>query len=409
MADQRRERQAPSGTPSGSAPDGFAQKSPGKRSNGGRRGRGEGSIYQRKDGLWAGCLNLGYDLEGKRKKRVIYGKTRLEVHEKLVQLQAQSLTGTMTEPNRLTLGQFMTQWLEDSVRQTVRASTYRIYDLMTRHHILPYIGHFPIMKLTPAIIQSYYAELGRGSLARSSQHKIHNVLKMCLDRAVQWSLVQRNPCKLVDAPPKQRRPEIKVWTAQEARKFLQAAQDDRLYAIYVLALTTGMRKGEIIGLQWSDIDLKGQYLTVRRIVVQVRGKNFVTEPKTPSSRRRIDLPAVAVQALHEHKRKMAAEGWAVPWVFVNQAGTPIYGNALGSRDFPRLVMKAQVPRIKFHDQRHTAATLMLMEGIHPKVVQERLGHSSISMTLDTYSHVLPSMQREAADRIDRIFASARGV
>ena len=204
--------------------------------------------------------------------------------------------------------------------------------------------------------------------------------------------------------PRVPRKEFRVLDADEARRLLEAAKGDRLEALLVLALTTGMRQGELLGLQWEDVDLKNGTIYVRRTLLEVDGR--LTTGETKSGRnRRLDLPEIAVEALREHRKRMMAEGHPGPWVFCDTKGGPIRKNNLIRRWFKPLLEKAGLPEIRFHDLRHTAATLLLTLGVHPKVVQERLGHSQISVTLDTYSHVLPSLQKQAASKLDAMFRS----
>jgi len=190
---------------------------------------------------------------------------------------------------------------------------------------------------------------------------------------------------------------------------LEAAKGDRLYALYVVAIGTGMRLGEIFGLQWPDVDLKGRAINVRSTLIEINGKLSLAEPKTPKSRRRVDLPRFVVDALTKHRAKSVREGFAKqPWVFCNSTGGPLRRTHFHVNHFKPLLVSAELPAIRFHDLRHTSATLLLAAGVPPKVVQERLGQSQIGITLDTYSHVVPTMQLEAASRLDAMMRSVAG-
>jgi integrase len=203
-------------------------------------------------------------------------------------------------------------------------------------------------------------------------------------------------------PPKVVRDEMKTLTAAEASRFLAAAKCDRLYAMYVLAITTGMRQGELFALQWGDIDFEAKTLSVRRTITAKRG---IKEPKTAKGKRRIDLPAMAVQALNNHRKQQLAGGFAASsWVFCDTRGGLLCRHNVLSRSFGPILKAANVPAIRFHDLRHTAATLMLAEGINPRLVSEVLGHAKVAFTLDVYGHVLPGMGREAADKMGRLLA-----
>lgn len=203
--------------------------------------------------------------------------------------------------------------------------------------------------------------------------------------------------------PKAVKADIMPLTAEQVDALLAAARGDRLEALYVLAVTSGMRLGELLGLQWSDVDLKGRAIMVQHSLQELKGKLSLAEPKTARGRRRIDLPQMAIDALIRHRAQRLKEGLAgVPWVFPNLSGGPWRRSHLHFKEFKPLLSLAGLPDIRFHDLRHTSATLLLSQGVHPKVVQERLGHSQISVTLDTYSHVLPTMQVEAAGKFDQV-------
>jgi integrase len=257
-----------------------------------------------------------------------------------------------------------------------------------------------------------------GASARVRQMTL-NVLHRALGQALRWGMVPRNVCDAVARPRVPRRTMRTLDTAQ-VRLLLAETKADRLEALYVLAVSTGMRQGELLGLQWEDVDLDRGAVQVRHQLQELAGRLALVEPKTVKSRRRVDLPALAVVALMEHRERARAQGGSVGegYVFTDTEGGPLRKSNLVRRSFLPLldlrvlredlhkrgvaeeVLPKPLPRIRFHDLRHTAATLHLASGTHPKVVQEMLGHSAISMTLDTYSHLLPSMQREAAARLD---------
>lgn len=380
-----------------------------------RRGRGEGSIQQRKDGLWAAVLTVGYDERGKRKRRSVYGKTKQEVMEKLSRLQGEVVAGTLTEVSAETIADFLQRWLADVAKPRVRANTHRFYSALVRNHINQRIGGVRLSKLTPLQVQALHSSLQRDGGSARLRQQVHLLLHGAFKQAVRWGLLSRNPCDAVDAPRVPRKA-MRVLTQEQTGKFLAACAGNRLEALYVLALTTGLRQGELLGLQWSDADLKARSLMVRQQLQDVESKPTLVEPKSDRGRRRIDLPEFAVKALKRHKETMLAEGNSgSPFVFCDTQGGPIRKSNLLRRSFWPLLKKAGLPPeangpeqtwkpgIRFHDLRHTAATLMLSENIHPKVVQERLGHASIALTLDTYSHAVPSMQKAAAETMDAAF------
>jgi len=373
-----------------------------------RRGHGEGSIYQQADGRWCAILNLGYSESGKRRRRYVRGKTKREVREKLLKLQQQRADGILLDSSKLTIGEFLERWLDDDVRLNVKPATLQSYAGIVRNHLKPRVGGVRLVRLTPAGVQRLYSELEKEGKSPRLRLYVHAVLRRSLSRAVRWGLVVRNVCEAVD-PPRLIRKEMMVLNPDQAMMLIKAAEADRLHALYLVAITTGLRQGELYGLHWSDLNLEGATLSVRRTLVEINGKLTTAEPKTTKSRRLVALPAVAVEALFEHRKRAIAEGNAASqWVFCDENGGPLRRQNVQRRSFKPLLKSAGLPEIRFHDLRHTSATLLLSQGVHPKVVQERLGHAQISITLDTYSHVLPGMQEDAASRLDNLFNDKTG-
>lgn len=252
------------------------------------------------------------------------------------------------------------------------------------------------------------AKLASGLSARTVQY-IHATLRRALGQALKWDLVARNVATLVD-PPRVVRPEVQPLTPEAAKALLEAARGDRLSALYTVALALGLRQGELLGLRWADVDLDNGFLHVRRALQRIDGKLQLVEPKTAKSRRTIAMPAFVVAALREHRlrqgleRMFVGEGWqdAFGLVFTTAIGTPLdEGNV--RRQFKRLLAKAGLPDMRFHDLRHSCASLLLAQGLSLRAIMEVLGHSQIALTANTYTHILPQMQREAADAMDRFF------
>jgi integrase len=367
-----------------------------------RRGNGEGSIFQRGDGRWTATITIGYHANGKRNRRTVYGKTRGEVQDKLTNLQHQKLNGTLGDVTKLTVAQYLDRWLDDSARLTVSPTTFDRYEGIVRNHIKPRIGGVKLAKLAPAHIQGMYSTMEKDGATAATLEHTHRVIRRALNVAVRWELVIRNACDPIDSP-KATRKAIRPLTSEQAATLMREAESHRLHALFVLSVTTGMRQGELFGLKPEDID--GSMVHVRRTIQFRKGKLLVGPPKTAAGRRSIQLPQFAVDALHDHRRRMMAEGHAASeWLFCDTKGGPLRKSNFIRKDYKPLLKRAGLPSIRFHDLRHTMATLLLSLGEHPKVVQERLGHSKISMTLDTYSHVLPNMQREAASKLDQLFA-----
>ena len=369
-----------------------------------QRGHGEGSIYQRKDGRWVASLTL----EGGKRKE-FYGKTRKEAYEKLKKAQHQQQQGTLVTGSQQTVKQYLEQWLEQVHKPTIRLSSYIKYRGILDRYILPVLGHLQVQKLTPQHVQAFYARMLEEGLTARSVHSIHSVLHKALDNAVRWGLVARNVCDVVSQPrPIQH--EIQPLTKEQAQQLLWVARKHRLEGLLIVALATGMRRGELLALRWHDISFEDPSLHVRRTMNRIVGHGYVeSETKTSKGRRKIMLPLFVVEALKQHRtrqleaRLRAGTGWQEhDLVFCNIRGGYLDpGNLL--RMFHALVKEACLPPLRFHDLRHSAATILLGMGVHPKVVQELLGHSQIGMTMDTYSHVLPSLQKEAMDKWDDLF------
>jgi integrase len=350
-----------------------------------RRGRDEGSIYRRKDGRWV----AQYEANGKR--RYIYGKTRKDVAQKLIKAIANREMGIVYDSQSLTVARYLDRWL-DTVKDGVRTSSFRRYENMVRLHIKPHLGSVRLDKLNTLQLQDLYLDkLDEGLSARTVRY-VHVTLNKALKDAVRWELVPRNVAQAAK-PPRQHKKEITPLNKEQIKALFKAADGDALYALYVLAVTTGMRQGELLGLKRDDVDLVAGTLQVRRTVYN--GK--VGAPKTSSGRRTIKLAQLAIRALTEH---LEAEKGS-EWLFPNGKGTPISCQNLHNRSWKPLLTKAGLPRTtRFHDLRHTSATLLLMQNVNPKIVSEMLGHADVTITLNTYSHVLPSMSNTAAGAMD---------
>ncbi|UCC85999.1 MAG: site-specific integrase [Anaerolineales bacterium] len=357
-----------------------------------RRGNKEGSIYKRKDGRWCAQISVN----GRRLTK--YGKTQTEVREWLRETLAQIDKGLIVDKPQ-TLGEYLDSWLE-AIKPSIRPRPHQTYEIHIRHHIMPELGGIKIQDLRPDHIQRFYtAKLDSGS-GTSTVRLCHAVLHRALAHAVKWGLVARNVCDAVDKP-KVDTPEMSVWDADQVRQFLQVIQGHRWEALFYLAVSTGLRQGELLGLMWTDVNWDTGKLAVQRQAY----KGKLVELKSASSRRAVVLGPTALDKLRERQAHQEQErAWGSSWIergliFTSRTGKPIAPSSV-CKVFASKIEEAGLPAIRFHDLRHTAATLMLQGGVHPKVVQEMLGHSSISMTLDTYSHVLPSLQEGVADRME---------
>jgi integrase len=362
----------------------------------GRRSNGEGSIAKRKDGRWSAAYTVG----GKRK--YAYGKTRKEVVQKLREALADSDGAYYPD---IEIGNYLGRWLDDSVKESVRTRTYERYESVCRVHIIPYIGEKKLAGLTEMDVQSLYRErLDAGCSTRTVQY-VHVTLHKALKQAVRWRLVSRNVAEAA-VPPKVQKTEIRVLSPDQAKVFLKSVEGHRLETMFALAITTGMRQGELLGLRWDDIDLEAGTLYILRTLSKTKNGIVFNQPKTAKGRRAVALTHLATRALEKHKVRQDEEkkSWEEDHglVFPNIYGEPRSQREPMIKALKKALEKAGLPLIRFHDLRHTAATLMLSKSVHPKIVSEMLGHGDVAFTLSVYSHVLKGMQAGAVRAMDDI-------
>lgn len=369
------------------------------------RGRRQGSVYRRGDGRWCAVIDLG-TIDGKRQRRVVYAATAKEADKKLRDELRKVEAGIRATGRQMTVGAFLTRWLATR-KAKLRPSTFRRYSELVNVHLIPGLGKVRLESLTPSDVDGFLsARLDGGSSPRTAHH-MRAVLRAALSQAVRDQLVSRNVASLSD-PVKVEEHEMSVFAPDQARRFLEAVQGDRLEALYATALAVGLRQGEALALRWQDVDDDYRTLRVTHGLQRVSGSLQLVPTKTKRSRRTIVLPMIVATALRAHRarqteeRLLAGGRWHdEDYVFASTIGTPIDAAEL-RRAFAAVLKRAGLAPIRFHDLRHSAATLMMAQGIPVRVVMETLGHSSPSLTLKTYGHVLPALQRDAADTIDRV-------
>jgi len=397
-----------------------------------RRAHGEGSIYQRKDETWAGVSRYTDPDTGEKKKHFVYGKTRKEVVAKKQAFEDEIKKGILPSKGKITVAEWLDTWLETYKKNSVRQNTFESYYIIVNSHLKPAIGKYSLRELQPQHVQNMLnKKLASGKLKDGGERKkgsalsprmvehIYAVLHMALGQAVKNGLVLRNVCNAVDKPHKVKH-EFTPWTTEESNQFLSSTQDSRLFSLYVTAWGTGLRRSELLGLQWPDIDFKNRTLTVKRTLVKVNGGYNFGSPKTKMSRRTIPLPKQVIQALKDWRKVQAQE--QLTWngryvdmepedrpkynpfnmVFCDEIGEPYKPDFITS-SFQKDTKKAELPEIRFHDLRHGHATMLLELGEDLKVISDRLGHSTITLTADTYSHVREKMQREASDKLEKVY------
>jgi integrase len=365
-----------------------------------RRANGEGSIYPRQDGRWEGYVSLP-DMD----RKFFTGKTHAVVKGKLEAFRKAQKEGQPAKFERKRFADFIDDWLGE-MRPAVKAKTWQRYEQLIRVYAKPALGKLNLEKITAQHVQRLYSEMTELGRADRTKLQLHAVLKKAFKQAILWNLVPTSPMLAV-IRPKPEHKEMLTLSLEQARVFLAAVRGERYETLFGLAITTGMRQGELLGLRWEDVDLRAGSLRIQRSLQRTKEGFSLTEPKTKKSRRQVVLTAIARDALERHRVSQTAERILKDdyWqrqnlVFTNTTGGPIESSHLLRHCFYPVLQRAGLPKIRFHDLRHTAATLMLGQGVHPKIVSEMLGHSSIAITLDLYSHVTPTMQSQAAAAMD---------
>jgi integrase len=384
-----------------------------------------GTLKQRYEGSWSLILDLGYQVDpesGKKKRRqkwITFRGTKKQAEAALNEHVRSAQRGEFVEPSKMTVGEWLTEWLKKAITPPLKSqATYDSYKRIIETRLVPKLGGIRLQALKPIDIEAYYAELS--DLSPSTVQIHHAILHSALKAAVHNAMTIRNVAAIVsNKPRKAAREDVHdhVWSADEAATFLKTAKaaGEQPAAFYTLALDTGARRGELAAVQWSDIDLSAGKVTIRRTLLK-GGREPVFGPTKTGTIRTIELSAETVDLLREHKKHQAtikmrnrqhyhdlglvfAKEWGDLHGRADSLGLPLQVNTIGEREFSRLIKAAAVRRIKFHGLRHTVATLMLSAGVPAHVVQRRLGHAKVEMTLNIYAHAMPSMQQEAAARL----------
>lgn len=374
-----------------------------------RSASGDGSIYQREsDGRWVAQVTLP---DGSRK--YLYGKTQAEARAKKTKALHDLDRGIpLTRDERQTLAQYLAVWL-DMIRPAIKPKTYRTYEPIIRTHVVPTLGKLPLTRLSPPHVQRLYAQLIAAGLSTTTVHHVHMVLHKALADALRLGLISRNVTAAV-TPPRIREHQMRVLSLADVSALLAAADGDRLEALYVVALSTGMRQGELLGLRWQDVDLERGTAQVRQTLYRAGDPPQFGTPKTRTGRRLVKLNRHCIAALYEHRVRQRLEKlkrinvWAteLDLIFCNTIGGAIDPTNLLRQQFYPLLARAGLPRVRFHDLRHTAATLLLARRMPTKSVSDMLGHASTQITSNIYSHVTPDIQQDVADTMDAILDEA---
>jgi len=377
-----------------------------------KRANNEGSINKRNDGRWEGKIIVGIKSDGKPDRKSVYGKTQKEVKEKLEALKSHLRLGTYAAPSSITVKQWLSIWVNDYAQVATRTSTYKKYFSLIKSHIIPAIGNIRLQDLKTNVIQNLFATLLKSGnlrtkkgLSPSTVAEIHLILNQACAQAIANNLINKNPVTATKKPSRNHH-EINPYTKEELDLFLDAAKDHRLYPAFLLEAHTGLRRSELLGLKWKDLDfIKGTVTIVRANKVDTKSD---MQTKTKSGNRTIVIAKKTLPVLAEHKRqqdmlqKQLGDAYInEEFIFCQQNGKRSCPRSF-SRSFNQLLRKRQLRKIRFHDLRHTHATLLLAKGIPVDLVSKQLGHASIRITLENYSHILPGMQEQIAELLDNI-------
>jgi integrase len=368
-----------------------------------KRSDGEGSIsYHAHRRLWIAIVPAG---GGKR--RYLYARSRKEAADRLSHALRRQQDGVRTTSRKLTLAAFLNTWLEQSVRPNVRPWTYKGYEAVVRVHLVPTLGRTELVELGPQQVQEMLNQKFYDGLSAKTVQSIRGVLRTALNEAMRWDLLGRNVAALARPPRSQPKP-ISPFTPDQARQLLDAAQNDRLGPLYAVALAMGLRQGEALGLTWDHVDFTNGLIRVERQLQRRDGGLQLVDLKTLQSVRTLPMPGSIAENLKRHladqakERDLAGKRWReTGLVFTTTIGTGLDGPNV-TKGFQRLLRSAGLGHRRFHDLRHSCATLLLVQNVPPRVVMEILGHSQISLTMNTYSHVLPGLKRDAASSMDKI-------
>jgi integrase len=376
-----------------------------------RRAHGDGSIFKRaSDGRWVGILDLGYT-DGKRQRKTVYGKTRREVADALKAVQQQHEQGLPVAGEKQTVAAYLASWLTTVVKPNVRTSTYASYERIVRCHIVPAIGQVPLLKLTGQDVQRFLAKM-QATHAPSYVRLCRTVLRIALQQALRWRLVATNAAQFTNLPRTTPSPRA-FLTPDQARVLLHAAANTRYETLYRVALSLGLRRGEVLGLRWQDLDFDNMTLRVEGQLQYLKGQGLQwLPPKTATSRRTLPLPAVLAQSLRQHRhrqlqeRLIAGSTWHdTGLVFTTGIGTGIHAATI-QKDFTALLERAGLPPMTFHSLRHSCATLLAAQDVQARVVMEILGHSNIDITLGLYTHALAETTRDGIDALEHLLENS---
>lgn len=369
-----------------------------------RRLKGEGSIFfDERRGTFVALFSLGKDEAGQRIRRKLRAPTRAELQRRIADEKAKG-GGSIRARPKGTVAEYIERWLDD-LQANRAANTYAQYKWLLESYVVPHLGPKRVDAVDVDDIKALYKRLRRDGVTPSVLAAVATRVRTLFELARRERKILFNPAAIVDKPRHQPR-ETKYLDAEQAARFLLAARKDRLEAFYVLALTAGLRLGELAGLHWDDVALDEGFLSVRHQLVEVSGALSITPTKTSRSRRRVELGALAIEALQRRRAAYECEAHGAALVFTTPTGEPLRRSNLRKRSFQPIADAAGVPELTIHGLRHACASLMAATSATPKTIQEVLGHATVQMTLDRYSHLLPTLQHEAVTQLDETLSKA---
>ena len=382
-----------------------------------RKARRAGQIIERGERKYLIRIFLGRDATGKRRyHNKNFNGTKKQADAWLRDALVRVDKGDPIEAAPITVNEYLQKWLNDAAKPRLRERTFQGYEDLLLRHVKPVIGKQRLADVTALDLQGIYTSMIESGISARTVRYVHAVLSSAFKQAMKWQILAQDVTRLVDLPKQQRR-EMSVLSREEAARFLQAVADDRYALLFSFALSSGMRPEEYLALKWTDIDWQRSTANVQRVLVWKKGGGWqFEEPKTAKSRRAVPIPTSIMSKLRSYQKSQLEERLKAGslWqnhglIFTTEMGSPIYTNNLRKRHFKPALKRAGLPeKVRLYDLRHTMATLLLSSNEHPKIVSERLGHSSITLTLDTYSHVLPDMQKGAVEKLENLLFSNVG-
>jgi integrase len=375
-----------------------------------RRAHGEGSLYQLPSGRWRDTVELGWE-GGKRRRKYVHGRSQREVREALDRIKRTRAEGLTPAPERLTVGRFLDEWLTLTVEPSLAPKTFRTYSGIVKGHIRPVLGHHRLSALAASDVQRMLNAKAAAGLSKRTVGMIREVLRNGLNAALRAGLLARNPAEHVRVPRPERR-DVRPYTSEQLRRLLAVAESDRLGALYIAVVGLGLRQSEALALRWEDVDLEKGVVTVSGALTRSGRTLLRKEPKTAAGRRRLPVPDFVLSSLQRHRvrqleaRILAGSRWVEGGcIFTTTIGTPLDGPTV-TRRLHALLRAADLPDLRFHDLRHQFASWLLAGGENVRLVAELLGHQDSSLTLRTYSHVLPQAKVDAMSRLDRVLSGS---